>query len=82
VQVGAWNRLGKRLATGKASAVGSGSCRTCSNPGVGECGLGAGDRMVVTGATTMGDGRGAAGMSSRVTCPPRSYPRCWWMKES
>jgi len=43
---------------------------------VGECGLGAEDGTVAMGASTMGGGKGAAGMSSKVTCSPRLYPRC------
>jgi len=42
---------------------------------VGECGSGAGDGTVATGASMMGGGKGAAGMSSRVTCSLRLYPR-------
>jgi len=61
VQVGAWKRLGKRSATGTSESSSS-SVR-------GACGSGAGDGMVATQASTMGDGRGVAGMSSRVTCP-------------
>jgi len=49
---------------------------------VGERGPGAGDGTVATGASTMGGGKGAAGMSSKVTCSPRSCPRCWWTKVS
>jgi len=54
-----WKRLGKRLATGC-------SCRRGSTPLVGECGLGAGDGTVATGASTTGSGKEAAGMSSRA----------------
>jgi len=42
---------------------------------VGEHDPGAGDRTVATGASTTGGGKGAAGMSSKVTCSPRLYPR-------
>jgi len=63
-----WKRLGKRSARGRASGVGSGSRRTCNNPGEGEHSSGVGDRTVVTGAVTHAGGRGAAGMSSRVMC--------------
>jgi len=55
-----WKRLGKRSATG-TSESGNKSAR-------GVCSLGAGDRIVATGAVTMGDRRGAAGISSRAMC--------------
>jgi len=42
---------------------------------VGERGPGAGDGTVAMGASTMGSSKGAAGMSSKVTCSPRLYPR-------
>jgi len=67
--VGVWKRFRKRSATGCLSRSGS------SLP-EGERSLGAGDGMVAMGAATMGDGRGAAGMSSKVMCSLRSCPRC------
>jgi len=75
VQAGVWKRLGKRLATGC-------SYRSSSGPTEGEYSLGAGDGTVAMGASTTGDGRGAAGISSRTMCSLRSCPRCWWTKES
>jgi len=42
---------------------------------VGEHGLGVGDGTVAKGASMTGGGKGAAGMSSKVTCSPRLYPR-------
>jgi len=75
VQAGAWKRLGKRSATGCLD-------RSGSSPTEGERSSGAGDGTVAMGAVTMGNGRGVAGMSSRVMCSLRSCPRCWWTKES
>jgi len=60
VQVGAWKRLGKRSATG-TSESGNKSARGVHSSGVGE-------RMVATGAVTMGDRRGVARIFSRATC--------------
>jgi len=65
-----WKRLGKRSATGCSGKSGS-------NPREGAHDLGVGDGMVAMGAAMMGDGRGAAGMSSKVTCSLRLCPRCW-----
>ena len=67
--MGAAKRLGKRLVTDT-----SGSRDT---PDKSWHSSGVGDGMVAMGAAIMGDGRGAAGMSSRVTWSPRSCPRCW-----
>jgi len=58
------------------------SSRSSSSPVEGEHGLGVGDGTVAMGAATMGDRRGAAGMSSKTTYSLRSCPRCWWTKES
>jgi len=69
VQVGATKRLGKRSTRGTSERR--------DTPNVGWCGLGAGDRMVATGALRTGDGRGVARMSSRVMWSLRSCPRCW-----
>jgi len=68
VQAGAVKRLGKRSVRGTSARR--------DTPGEDGCDLGTGDRMVATGAAMMGDGRGAARMSSRVMCSLRSYPRC------
>jgi len=57
--MGAWKRLGKRSATGTSAS---------SSLPRGVRGLGVGDGTVAIGATTIGDGRGAAGMSSVVVC--------------
>ena len=59
MQVGAAKRLGKRSTRG-TSERGSNSARSVRDSG-------AGDGMVVTQASTMGDGREVAGMSSRAT---------------
>jgi len=69
VQAGALKRWGKRSATGCSSRSGS------SLP-EGKRSSGAGDGTVAMGAVTIGDGRGVAGMSSRVMCSLRSCPRC------
>ena len=61
-------RWGKRSVTGCSGRRGS-------TPLVGECGSGAGDGTVAMGASTTGGGKEAAGMSSRIMCSPRSYPR-------
>jgi len=63
-----WKRLGKRSATGtsKSGNKFAGGVR----------GLGAGDGTVAMGTATMGDGRGAARMSLRVTYSLRLCPRC------
>ena len=74
VQAGAVKRLGKRSVRGTSARR--------DTPGEDGRDLGAEDGTVATGAATMGDGRGAAGMFSRVMCSLRSCPRCWWTKES
>jgi len=71
--VGAAKRLGKRWASG---TFGSGTSERGSLR-AGSGNLGVGDRTVAMVASTMGSGRGAAGMSSKIMCSPRSCPRCW-----
>ena len=61
-------RLGKRAAIG-TSESGNSSPRGVHSSGVG-------DRTVAMGALMMGDGRGAAGMSSKIMCSLRLCPRC------
>ena len=76
--MGAAKRLGNKLINRTSGS--RTSERESLRAGSGD--LGAGDGMVAMGTSTTGSGREVAGMSSKVMCSLRLYPRCWWTKES